>query len=241
MLTLSLILVLYAPIGAGIPPMSENVKIRLSTAVDGQDSRGESFAAMLEHVHQWSLPIKADIDEIMFSSLLKQPSRHRGILVRFQGILEQNTPQGRPWTGVQELFLRDSSGSLLCIYVSGPVSSSVGDSISGIARFYKTMAMEGRDLQVRMYPTFVTSPIAIEMIGSSSNVPTPLLLLPILVIASILVFILARLGKRKKQNPHRVRIQRDDVLDAMINYASDLPDNSSQALAKMYEQSEDDA
>ncbi len=241
MLTLSLIIVLHATFGSGIPQLSENDQIRLSTAVDGQDSRGESFAAILEHVSEWKHPIEAEFKEIPVSALLAQPEEYRGVLVGFQGTLEQNSPQTQPWEGVHEWFVRDQSGSLLCIYVVGSTQISVGDSVSGIALFYKTMSMEGRDSQVRMYPTFVTSPLAIDLLASSNAIPTPLLLLPVLLIASIIVFILARLGKRKRQIRHRVPIQTDDVVDAMINYASDLPDNASQALAKMFEQSEGDA
>ncbi|HIO19962.1 MAG TPA: hypothetical protein EYN11_02600 [Phycisphaerales bacterium] len=241
MLSLSLIFVLHATFGSGIPPLSENVQIRLSTAVDGQDSRGESFAAILEHVSEWKSPIEAEFKEIPISALLAHPEQYRGVLVRFQGALEQTSPQTQPWEGVHEWFVRDQSGALLCIYVVGSNQISVGDSISGIARFYKTMSMEGRDSQIRMYPTFVTSPLAIDLLASSNAIPTPLLLLPVLLFASIIVFILARLGKRKRPIRHRVPIQTDDVVDAMINYASDLPDNASQALAKMFEQSEGDA
>ena len=224
--------------GIGIPPMAENVKIRMETAVDGRESQGEAFEALLQDVRQWSKPFGTNGIEMNRDSLFDTPAHYRGALVRWNGTFEL-TRETSPWVDVQEWFVRGSDGEVYIIYVAGKCKAVKGEQVSGIARFYKTVSLEGRDKQIRTYPTFVTSALAVTT--TSTSMATPVLYFVLLFAVSLFVYILSRFLRPKKHKHRSVRIQTDDVVNAMENYASDLPDNASQALAQMYEQVEDEA
>ncbi|MAI67237.1 MAG: hypothetical protein CMJ26_05110 [Phycisphaerae bacterium] len=219
--------------------MADNGKIRLETAVDGRETHGEALEALLQDVRQWSKPFGTNGTEMDRESLMSAPAQFRGNLIRWSGKLEL-TREASPWIDVQEWFVRMEDGQLVILIVAGSCKAHKGEQVSGIARFYKTVSLEGRDAQIRVYPTFVTTALAIATTSTGPNVPAFYFLLPVLFVVSLIVYICARLMQPKKQTRRSVHIQTDDVVDAMENYASDLPDNASQALAQMYEQVEDE-
>lgn len=224
--------------GSGIPPLSENVQIRLETAVDGRDSRGEAFQALLEDVRGWTMPIGVVGYEMNSDLLTKDPATFRGDVVHWSGSLEQ-IREASPWENVQEWFVRGADGRVFIVFVEGIFNAQQGEVISGVARFYKTISLEGRDSKIRVYPTFVTTSIAITTAEIQALSPQMLFLLPILFVGMLLVFVLARVLKPKRHVRPSVCIQTDEVLDAMDGYESDLPDNASQALEQMYERAEE--
>ncbi len=217
--------------------MSENVQIRLETSVDGRDTQSEAFQALLEDVRGWSAPLGAVGTEMDRESLTNNPAAFRGDLIHWSGSLEQ-AREASPWIDVQEWFVRGADGKVFIVFVEGKVDPKQGDAVSGVARFYKTISLEGRDSKIRVYPTLVTTSIAITTTEVQAFSPQMLFLLPILFVGMLVVFVLARLFKPKRHARHRVCIQTDEVIDAMDNYESDLPDNASQALEQLYERAE---
>jgi hypothetical protein len=240
MLTLSLFLCILAPNDVGIPPLHENTQIRLETAVDGLDSRGESFAALVEETALWAPPFDTEGIAFEYESLLERPETFRGSPMRIEGVLVQQQSLGGDWQGVQEWFIRDMQARLYCVYVVGLEEFQDGTSVSIVARFYKTMEMVARDGRNRMYPTFVTSHLAIAVVGTVAQPQQLFILIPFILVAALFVLILSRLVKRKRIKRPRIQIQTDDVVEAVGQCASSLSDNPSQALAEMYEQSEGD-
>jgi hypothetical protein len=64
------------------------------------------------------------------------------------------------------------------------------------------------------------------------------LLLPAIAVGAVLVFVLTRVGKANKRHRGIRGFETEDVIDAVNEHVGDLPEDSSQALAAMYEQSE---
>ncbi len=238
MLTLSLFLCILGPDYTGIPPLHENTQIRLETAVDGQDSRGESFAALVEETALWIPPFDDDASAFDYDQALRQPALYRGSPVRIEGILAQQRPLEGDWQGVQEWFVRDTNKRVYCVYVVGLEAFQDGTHVSMIARFYKTMDMVARDGRNRMYPTFVTTTHALSSIGTVAQPQPFVILLSLILLVAVLVFVLVRIVMRKKARRTRIQIQTDDVVEAVGQCASGLSDKPSQALAEMYEQVE---
>jgi hypothetical protein len=237
MRSLLLIFFLLPCIGAGIPPLSENVQIRLETAVDGRDSQGEAFQALLEDVRSWRKPFGVAGTALNSESLTNDPAMYRGSLIRWSGLLEQ-ARDASSWVEVQELFVRGADGTVFIIFVEGAFNAQQGDAISGVARFYKTISLEGRDSKIRVYPTLVTTSLAVTTSEAQALPPQMLFLLPVLFVGILIVFVLARLLKPRREARHAVHIRTDEVIDAMDNYESDLPDNASQALEQLFERAE---
>jgi hypothetical protein len=185
----------------------------------------------------WSGELSVE-NEPQIDWILKNPVQARGTLFTLQGVAEQRTLLAAPWNGIEEWFVRDANGSLFCLYVVGESNLVTGLHLKVPARFYKTIEMEGRDKRLRMYPTFVTSSVVIPAIATSSEAPFSFLLLPLIGLGTIVVFLLTRLRKYRKPRGHVLRIETEDVLDAVNEQVGDLPEDSSQALAAMYKQSE---
>ncbi len=210
---------------------------RLSTVVDGPGTLCEGFAALVEDVGTWDSDIIAH-NEADFEGILGDPTNARGIVFALEGTAAQGTTLAPPWSGIEEWFIRDKAGSLFCLYVVGESQLAVGTKLRLPARFYKTIEMEGRDKRFRMYPTFVTSSIVIPALAVSSESPFLLLLLPMILIGGFVVFLLSRIGGKNTYPSSRTSIETEEVLDAVNEHIGELPEDSSQALAVMYEQSE---
>lgn len=224
----------------GVPSLDESTQIRLQATVDGRDSRGEGFAALVDHARSWQPPFD-DAQHANLRRIMEEPSLVRGVLFTIEGVVQQQSSLRSPWDDVNEWFVRDEHGVLFTLYVVGEIDFSDGMRVTSLARFYKTISIQGRDNQVRLYPTFVTSSSAINPIANGSILWFPWILLPVLAIASIVVFTLGRIGKHKTVGRQFTPKQTEQVLDAVRDSTSTLPDNPAQALATMYEQSEEES
>jgi hypothetical protein len=225
--------------GERILPLGELSKTRLGSVVDGLDSRGEGFAAIIEHVQGWegnpqTLP-KPDR-----TAMLNQPSEFRGELFEVTGVVESVTPLHTPWQGISELFVRDSAGDVFGVYVVGSFEGNSKQRIRTPAIFYKTISIEGRDNQIRLYPMFVTSRLVMQSSMINAEIPTPMLVLSLICIVAIIYFILYRMSKSKIKHQRKPLIQTQEVLNAVKETAGELPEDASRALAMMYEHTEDE-
>jgi hypothetical protein len=219
------------------PSLSDVDHIRLEAVVDGRDSRGEGFAILIENCRRWE--VSDDGAESPDQRLLREsPAIFRGDLFLVQGELQQQVKLDSPWEDVSEWFVRDDGGIPFTLYVVGDIDIATGSTIVTTARFYKTMFFEGRDKQVRLYPTFVAPAVAINPVILSSISNSILLAVPLLGIASIVVFVLARSSKRKSHRGRIVSVQTDDVLDAVTESSCMLSDDPAQALELMYDRTE---
>ncbi len=217
--------------------LTEADQIRLEAAADGRDTRGEGFAALVENSHHWQ--VEDDAAEVPDLRLLREsPAKFRGDAFVVRGVLQQQAMLDAPWEDVSEWFVRDADGTPFTLYVVGEIDRATGSTIVATARFYKTMSFEGRDNQIRLYPTFVTPAVAIGP-ASSSNVSYSILLaVPFLGIASIVVFVLARSSRKNAHRSRIAQVQTDDVIDAMSESTSVLSDDPAQALELMYDRTE---
>ena len=212
---------------------------RLQTVVDGSDSLGEGFAALVEDVLVWDDTISAEHAQGL-DWIMEDPSRARGRVFSLDGVAEQGNRLQEPWGGIEEWFIRNSKGALFCLYVVGESQLQQGVRLQVPARFYKTIEMEGRDKRFRMYPTFVTSSIVIPTLATSSEASLLFILLPIVALGSVVVFVLSRLGTNKKYQKQKLSIETEEVISAANANAGELPEDASQALAAMHQQSEGD-
>ena len=176
--------------------MSTEQLHRLSTVVDGLDSRGDGFAALIEHVDGWR-DVQVEGQTAPMQSLCLEPNLFRGDLFLVKGTLEQVAPLGNPWEDVSEWFVRSNEGDLCVLYVSGQTNVKAGTSIETVARFYKTMSMQGRDQQHRLYPTFVTSSIGIQTEAFWSMYST--LIFGLVLVLGVIVFLLQRHNSKRER------------------------------------------
>jgi hypothetical protein len=227
--------------GGGVLPLDEMGRTRLSSVVDGLDSRGEGFAAIVEHVQDWEGEPQA-LPKPDRTMVLNQPANFRGELFEVSGTVESVTPLHDPWRGISELFVRDASGDVFGMYVVGSIEGLTRQRIQTPAIFYKTISIEGGDHQNRLYPMFVTSKLVIQTTMTNAEIPTSLLALPLICFVALIYFYFFRMSKSKKRQQRRahIQIQTQDVLNAVQETSGELPEDASSALAKMYEQTEDD-
>ena len=223
--------------GEEIVPMGENSQNRLQTVVDGLDSRGEGFAAMIDHVRAWTGSAE-NLQSPNTSLLLESPQQFRGNLFAVSGIVELSEPLQSPWVGVQELFVRDSSGNVFGLYVVGQAQGSPKLLEQSPALFYKTMSIEGRDNQIRLYPTFVTTVNVLNSSTALQEMPQTLLVIPILCILAFSLYLFIKITAGKTQRKRQPHIQSQEVIHAASEVSSELPDTPSEALEMMFEQSE---
>jgi hypothetical protein len=217
--------------------VDENTLARLQTVVDGTDTRGEGFAALIGEVQGWNSAVVAKQD-FNREGVMGNPAIARGRLYWVQGTAELRNRLTGPWLGIEEWFVRDTSGDLFCLYVVGESTLEKGILLKVPARFYKTIEMEGRDQRIRLYPTFVTSSIVIPTLAASWGVSPMVLLLLFIALCAVIVFVLTRLGKGTKRLRVVRGIETEDVIDAVNEHVGELPEDSSQALAALFEQSE---
>lgn len=223
---------------SGVPELDSTARERLFNVVDGSDTLCDGFAALVDDVSTWTKDLSVD-NFRQVSWLLENPNESRGGLFALQGTPELGNELSPPWNHVAEWFIRDENGSLFVLYVVGNSDLYSGIPMESVARFYKSIEMEGRDGQLRRYPTFVTSPIAISTIAKSSEASYLFLLLPLVILGALLVLILSKSGHKKIKRP-RIQIATDEVLEAVDEHVGELPEDASQALAAMYEKSEGD-
>ena len=215
-------------------------QIRLEATADGRDSRGEGFATLVEHSHHWQPG--SDVAETPDLRLLREsPAMFRGDEFLVNGVLQQQAKLDAPWEDVSEWFVRDADGIPFTLYVVGDIDREIGSTVVTTARFYKTMSFEGRDKQMRLYPTFVTPAVAIGPVSSPNVSYSVVIAVPFLAIASIVVFVLARSSRKNAYRSRIAQVQTDDVIDAMSESSSVLSDDPAQALELMYDRTEVEA
>jgi len=220
-----------------ISPIGENTQIQLQAVVDGLDSRGEGFAALIDHVRGWEGSAETS-ESPNTSALLATPELFRGNLFTVVGQVELQKSMSAPWSGVEELFVRDGEGNLFGLYVVGKSGLSQPQTIEGPALFYKTMSIQGRDNRERLYPTFVTTQFVLQTSALQEKIPTALLAIPLLCVIAVGFFVIVKVCKGKKSLGKRRAIKTNEVLDATSETVGELPEEPSEALAMLYEDSE---
>lgn len=220
-----------------ISPIGENIKNRLHTVQDGVDNRGEGFAALLHHVTTWDGSLSS-LNPPDTAMLLSEPELFRGNIFVVSGVVELVETLPAPWEGVQELFIRDETGHLFGLYVSGQKNVPLHQSLQTPALFYKTISMKGRDNQMRLYPTFVTSNNVIITSAKQQIMPYAFLAIVLFGFVAIVFYWVIKMTNRKRNlGPKRI-IQTQEVMLAANETAGELPENPSEALAVMYDHSE---
>ena len=237
MLLETMILLPCLAVSLDITPIGELTKNRLQTIQDEVDTRGEGFAALLEHVNSWDGEVE------MFTApnraaLLESPERYRGDIFTVSGEVELKEVLPAPWNGVLELFVRDGDGLLYGLYISADMDLPLHQVIQAPALFYKTIAMKGRDDQWRVYPTFVTSNVFITSSANQQLVPNAFLAVVLFGLVAFVWYWIITMTRRKRLPQPRGRIRTHDVLRAAEETAGELPEIPSEALAAMYHRSE---
>ena len=232
-----LILLPCFAVSSDITPIGEMTKNRLQAVQDSVDTRGEGFAALLEHVNSW------DGEKALFTApnraaLIDNPEHFRGEIFTVSGEVELKEVLPAPWNGVQELFVRDGEGFLYGLYISADIDLPLHQAIQTPALFYKTMAMRGRDDQLRVYPTFVTSNAFITSSAKHQLLPDVFLAIVSFGFVAFVFYWVIKMIRRKRPLSQRDRIQTHEVLHAAEETAGDLPENPSEALATLYNRSE---
>lgn len=220
-----------------LSPIGEDTKIRLHTVQDGVDNRGEGFAALLQHVTTWE-GAGSSLNPPDTAMLLSEPELFRGSIFFVSGVVELVETLPAPWDGVQELFIRDEAGQLFGLYVSSQTSIPLHQSLQTPALFYKTISMKGRDDQMRVYPTFVTSSHVMITSAKQQLMPSAFLAIVLFAFVVFVFYWVVKLTRRKRQLGPRRIVQTQDVLLAANETAGELPENPSKALGVMYDHSE---
>ena len=230
-IVLILILALF-----GYPDLPVDIRIRLENVIEGTDTRDEGFAALVDYVSSWGQEIRLS-ENLERNSLLSNPSSFRGRIVPIEGVVEQTSVLGGPWNGIHEWFIRDKAGLINVLYVLNGNEISRGDFIALPACFYKTMALEGRDRQTRLYPTFLTNMEVIQVAASPQR--SIGLILLFISFGFILLFCIQHFlikGKTKKRRS--IKVKSHDVLSAVEDAHSGLSEDPAAALAELYDDGE---
>ena len=124
--------------------------------------------------------------------------------------------------------------------MTGQTSVPLHQSLQTPALFYKTISIEGRDNQRRVYPTFVTSNHVILTSANQQMIPNAFLAIILFVFVVFVFYWIMKMTKRKKHMRPMHIIQTKDVLLAANETTGELPENPSEALAVMYDHSRGD-
>ncbi len=236
------ILLLLCIFGANFPPLEASEASRLAFTVDGRDSLDDGFAVLVENVQEWSAESEeksSSAEPLILSKIVDDPSAYRGEVFTVSGVLEQRSASSPPWEFVEEWFVRDSSGVPFLLYIVGETSVATKMNISANARFYKTIKLTSRDGKARSFATFVTSNLSVSTKRSVGVIPTPLLLVPVVVVGAISVFLLSRKKASRRLRVRDVSLHIDEVIDAVHETSMDLPEDPADALALLHESAEE--
>ena len=231
------IFLLFGMIEPNIPILAPVEVERLSYALDGRDSLDDGFAVLVEHVRQWDwqAPLEDGMElQVNLAEIVSDPVAFRGSAMFVSGEIEQQSTVPS-WNRVEEWFVRDATGTPFVLYVVGDTQLSNRSSIMAYARFYKTMALTGRDGRDRSFPAFVTSGQAVVARHESDAIPLPLILIPIITLGAMVVFLLGRNRAGTSLRIRELPIHPEDVLRAAEDAATDLPDDPAEALAVLHE------
>jgi hypothetical protein len=234
-----------------IAPLTEDQRVRISTAYDGRDHREEAFAALLENAAAWSegvgdAPVRLSTD---IEAMIADPDEYRGELYRIVGALQQRTRLDRPWQGVWEWFVRDDSGRPVIVYVTGLMPEDEAHFRDGrrvliYARYYKRIDAVARDGQLRSYAAFVgahpspASGAASDASAFSVVLALAALVLVGLVVVLVLVFVAAR--RQRSRRPARRALPGAEAEATAVDDGGPLPDDPAEALAELRRRAETD-
>ena len=182
-----------------ISPIGEDTKNRLQTVQDGVDNRGEGFVALLEHVSTWDGAVTS-LDPPDTAMLLSEPEMFRGSIFVVSGVVELGEALPAPWercsgTGSLEMKRVNCSGCMLLVKRPWHYKSFMQTP----ALFYKTISMQGRDNQMRVYPTFVTSNNVIITATKQQIMPFAFLAVALLAFVVFVFYWVVKMTKRKRQ------------------------------------------
>lgn len=237
--------------GAGIPPLTDDQRTLLASAIDGRDHVEPAVWALLDNTEQWTgdpgdAPIQLRVDA---DALVSDPEERRGDLFRVEGVIQSIEPLREPFKWIEAWFVRLESGWPALVYVdfregrgAGERRFAEGDRVSIDARFYKRVDANDRRGIAQSYPAFVGAwprAVGAARSGSSMGAMPPLLVGATAVLAMVFigVFIHARRVRATGLAHSRVaRANRDET--AVDDYAGDLPTDPASALAELRRRSE---
>ena len=217
--------------------LPSDIRIRLENVVEGGDIRDEGFAALVDYVNSWGQEIRLS-ENLNRESLLNNPASFRGYMMSLRGTVERTIVLGDPWRGIHEWFVRDNAGHINVLYVLNANEISRGDFIVLPACFYKTMSLEGRDGQLRLYPAFLTNMQVIQ-VTTSSRKSIGLILFFISFGLILFLYMQRFLLKGKTENRRSIKVKSHDVLNAVEDAHSNLPEDPAAALAELYDDGEE--
>ncbi|MDP7004893.1 MAG: hypothetical protein QF718_01605 [Phycisphaerales bacterium] len=222
------------------PPLTKEDYHRLEVTSDGKDTLDEGFSVLSNHVRMWDSTVTTT-EKSDLSLIKKNPSIFRGNLFMVSGMIEQMEELPSTWKSSQEWFVRDEEGNPFILYVVGDINIDLKSRIRVPARFYKTISLTSRDNRLRMYPTFVTTSKVLDKFKTANEFPTPILLLPVIAVASVVVFVLGRVKKSSFVGKSVLHVKTNEVLEAINESSGSLPEDPAEALASMYEESESES
>ena len=211
----------------------------LSTIVDGPEALGEGFSRLVKHVDN-NQAIRGLRQPVSLEDIEEEPSGYRGQMFGIEGSVELVEPLTTPWEGVQELFIRRDGGQLLGLYVVGDGRFQRNQRVQAPALFYKTMRIKGRDSQVRVYPMFVTTKAFVQPISAVASMPKVFYLLLAVLLTVFVLFFFTKRGKNEMRSTRRPMIQTQKVVDALEVSSTTLPNEPSEALARLFEDAQKD-
>ncbi len=228
---------------AAVEPLTADQRIRLQTAYEGRDHQEEAFVALLENIEAWTpglgdaaLRLHPDLEAMM-----AEPDAFRGDLCRVTGTIQQQTPLGRPYTGVAEWFLRDEEERPFLVFVtdrglaksSGKVFAD-GNRVRIVARFYKRVDALARDGTVHMYPAFVGRFPRSLMAADAAWGGLWAVAGPVAVMLVVFAILLGYARRGGRSRPHRVPV----AGEFPVQVHQRLPDDPAEALAELRRRAE---
>ncbi len=211
----------------------------LSTIVDGPETLGEGFSRLVQHVDN-NQAIHGLRQKFSLEDIEKRPSEYRGQMFGIEGSIELVEPLTTPWAGVQELFIRSDGGQLVGLYVVGGQRFQRHQRIQALALFYKTMEIKGRDSELRVYPMFVTTKAFVQPVSAVASMPQVFYLLLAVMLIVFLLFFFTKRGKNEMRSTRRPMSQAQKVVDSLEVSSTTLPNEPSEALARLFEDAQKD-
>jgi hypothetical protein len=236
---------------SGVAPLSLQQRERLSSVVDGPDQRDDGFAALVEHVAQWSRdgsgdePIRLQPD---IQAMIDRPASFRGDLCRIRGTIDQQRRLDPPNDRVWEWFVRGRGPERrpLLVYVvnlNQPQLFRDGDEIQIDARFYKRVDLAARDGRMRAYPAFVGALPTLAMpegvaASAADRSMQRMMMIAGPIIAMLIAFAVLMVYARRRRPMAQPTLHHRETLPGAggspgVDESSGLPDDPAEALAEL--------
>jgi hypothetical protein len=217
-----------------IPPLSDDARTALATAIDGRDHRESAFAALVDAVAAW--PAAAldgggpPIGQPGWDALVAAGDEARGTPVSIEGRLVQQGMLPPPWEHVAEWFVREPDGRPVCVFVVDPPQIRDGTGVRLVGHYYKRIDAEARDGTVHAYPAAVGRILTVR----DSNAPAGILFG--LLTIGVFLFVLLRRRIRRLRAREAVRRSAPEAsapAAGPLDGPADLPDDPAAALAEL--------